>query len=117
MSKGRLASLVKKVALGVGGLIALLALATGVFIYRLDRASTRIHEFCDSVQVGETIQAVHAKVTGAGLSATMLPQGDREPSNETGTLLIQDGVAMARQLCSLDVAEGRIVAKDRSFLD
>ncbi len=59
---------------------------------------------------------MQADAQGAGLRAMPLPASTSEV-NAQQTLLVLDGVGMARHTCSVIHVEGRVVDKTLGFID
>lgn len=95
------------------GLPILLGVAVlGYIGWRGKAAKLHVENFCGQLQVGDSIDGLADSARGANLSVHEFPEHDGK-----GSLLVEDGVLLARHFCTLDYEQRKITRRELSFLD
>jgi hypothetical protein len=79
---------------------------------RASAAKTRVEAFCSELSVGSPIAGVVERAGAAGLTAHDFPVKEGK-----GSIMLEDGLLLARHFCTVNHEQGLIVSKEKSFTD
>lgn len=104
--------ILQQLAVSMGLPILVGVAALGYMGWRAKVAKVNVESFCSGLAIGDPIDGLADRARAAKLSVHEFPERDSK-----GTLMVEDGILLARHFCTLDYQQRKITRRETSFVD